>query len=122
MRHATYEVEVTFSIEPEGPLAEGQEYLDEIEVTVTGTVNPFIPAKTWGDPDSCYPAEGGDVEDIIATINGHEVELSVEQLAQAEELLGEASVEEAAGRAEAAAEARAEAQAEARADRDYYDF
>lgn len=30
----------------------------EFEVEIT----PFVPAKTWGPPESCYPAEGGECD------------------------------------------------------------
>jgi len=34
----------------------------EITLTVTGTHNQFVPGRTYGDPDDCYPDEGGDTE------------------------------------------------------------
>lgn len=34
----------------------------EYEFRVTGTVSPVIPAKVYGPPEDCYPAEGGEVE------------------------------------------------------------
>src|SRR4051812_23038205 len=34
----------------------------EITLVVTGTVNAYVPARTYGDPDDCYPEEGGDSE------------------------------------------------------------
>jgi hypothetical protein len=39
--------------------------MNEIEITVTFNVRahatPIIPAKTDGPPESCYPAEGGEI-------------------------------------------------------------
>jgi hypothetical protein len=44
----------------------GDEKMNEIEITVTfkvrAHVTPIIPAKTDGPPESCYPAEGGEIE------------------------------------------------------------
>jgi len=31
----------------------------EYELFVTGDYEPFVPARIYGDPDDCYPAEGG---------------------------------------------------------------
>lgn len=38
----------------------------EIEVTVCGKPLAYDPGRTWGDPENCYPPEGGYVEDITA--------------------------------------------------------
>ena len=35
-------------------------------VIVTYKQSPFIPARTYGRPEDCYPAEGGEVEVIEA--------------------------------------------------------
>lgn len=34
----------------------------ECDNEVKVLVEPSIPAKIWGPPESCYPAEGGDFE------------------------------------------------------------
>ena len=43
----------------------------EFEVEFAGT--PFVPAKTWGPPENCYPAEGGEPEVEEIYLNGVEV-------------------------------------------------
>lgn len=35
-----------------------------VEFEVDGSVSPYCPAKISGPPESCYPAEGGELEDI----------------------------------------------------------
>lgn len=32
-------------------------------LTLDGTYEPFVPARTYGPPENCYPAEGGYAED-----------------------------------------------------------
>lgn len=40
----------------------------ETEITVRCYVTPYRPARTWGPPEDCYPAEGGDV-DILSAVD-----------------------------------------------------
>ena len=56
-------------VQPEGPTLDGEE-LDEVEVEVTGRVTPFVRGRYSGPPERCYPDEGGDVEDVEATVAG----------------------------------------------------
>lgn len=40
-------------------------------VIVSYTQSPFVPARTYGRPEDCYPAEGGEVEVIdVKLANG----------------------------------------------------
>lgn len=39
----------------------------EIELTVTYTITPYDPGRTYGLPEDCYPAEGGEVEIVSVT-------------------------------------------------------
>jgi hypothetical protein len=32
------------------------------ERVTTVTVHPYVPARVWGRPEHCHPAEGGDIE------------------------------------------------------------
>lgn len=47
----------------------GEEY--EVELTVCGRVNGYVPARISGPPEDCYPAEGGYVEDVTAFFCRH---------------------------------------------------
>jgi len=44
--------------------------VQELEITITVKVRvhvtPLIPAKTDGPPENCYPAEGGEIEWMLA--------------------------------------------------------
>lgn len=41
-------------------------------VIVTYTQSPFVPARTYGRPEDCYPAEGGEVEVISVKLASDE--------------------------------------------------
>jgi len=75
---------------------EGYEY--EVEVEVLGSVEPYIPARTWGHPDSWYPAEGGEAEVHGAYMQRHgcwvEVELTSEETRELEGLLSDTAESE----------------------------
>lgn len=44
----------------------------EHSACITFTATPYVPAKIYGPPEHCYPAEGGEVEveEIVVTVNG----------------------------------------------------
>jgi hypothetical protein len=76
----TYEAE--FGIERGG---------DVIVLTIRGNVSRYIPAKTWGPPENCYPAEGGEAEIEEILLNGKpwDGELTDKEREGAEEALQE---------------------------------
>lgn len=46
-------------------------------VIVTYTQSPYVPARTYGRPEDCYPAEGGEVEVISVKLDtGEDTEMS----------------------------------------------
>ena len=54
-------------------LKRGEEYFDlEIEFTTSR----YYPAVTYGLPEDCSPAEGGEIETITAYLDGKEFSLS----------------------------------------------
>ena len=49
----------------------GDNLILDVEVYETA----FVPARTYGPPEDCYPAEGGEVEIQGVTVNGEEFEI-----------------------------------------------
>jgi hypothetical protein len=51
---------------------------EELTLEVHADIDPFVPGKTWGDPDSCYPPEGGfaELEQVLDANTKKPVELS----------------------------------------------
>ena len=47
-----------------------------VEVEVTYTATPFIPAQTYGLPENCSPAEGGECEIESVEFDGKEFVLT----------------------------------------------
>lgn len=64
------------------------EDLDQ-EIEVTFTLHPGTPAKTYGLPENCYPAEPAEYEIESATLDGDTIELSDEEPADVIEWLSE---------------------------------
>lgn len=58
-----YEVEIIFDPYAQGedsePFYEGAIYLT---IEVEGNVSKYVPARTYGPPEDCYPEEGGEVD------------------------------------------------------------
>lgn len=54
----------------------------ELDVTVTCTSEPYVPAVISGPAEACHPAEGGEIDDIeiTATIGGRPVRIELEDL------------------------------------------
>jgi len=59
----------------------------EVVVDLTADVSPVIPGRFSGPPESCYPAEGGEVENLVATVGGLPFELTAEEEEEAASLL-----------------------------------
>lgn len=57
---------------------------DEIDVEVLYTLEPYYPARIYGPPEDCYPAEGGDVEELAAYLDGKEFALSAAEITEIE--------------------------------------
>lgn len=43
---------------------------DQIDIDVEYSLTRFYPAKTYGPPEDCYPAEGGEIEELTAYLDG----------------------------------------------------
>lgn len=67
------------------------------------TVLPFVPARTYGPPEHCYPAEPGEVDPDVCPSCGHLVD---------EGMVQEAAAEEARDRRDSWLEAKADARRE----------
>lgn len=69
---------------------------EEVILTIRGNVSPYVPAKTWGPPENCYPAEGGEAEIEVVLLNGKpwDGELTDEERERAEEALQEKAADD----------------------------
>lgn len=63
-------------------------YVLEIELDIEADVSPYLPAKTYGDPDNCYPEEGGEVDITSVVIIGPELDPKGDLKKSLESLLG----------------------------------
>jgi hypothetical protein len=43
---------------------------DQIDIDVEYSLTRFYPARTYGPPEDCYPAEGGEIEELTAYLDG----------------------------------------------------
>ncbi|CAA2140505.1 hypothetical protein [Hyphomicrobium sp. ghe19] len=43
---------------------------EQIELEVNYSLTPYYPARTYGAPEDCYPAEGGEVDELTAYLEG----------------------------------------------------
>ena len=61
-------------------------------LSVSGWIEPVVPGKTWGNPETCYPDEGGFAELEAVTRSGACVlnELTDEQMKDIKEAFYEA--------------------------------
>lgn len=62
--------DLMYTLEP------ADENLPSFDVNIEYSMTPIIPAQTYGPPEHCYPAEGGEIEILHCTMeDGTEVEL-----------------------------------------------
>ena len=60
---------------------------DELEIEIEGELVPAVAGRSTGSVESCFPSEGGYVEDITATLDGAEFELTEDEEERAKEIL-----------------------------------
>ncbi|WP_045834486.1 hypothetical protein [Hyphomicrobium sp. 99] len=49
---------------------------EQIEVEVEYSLTPYYPAQTYGPAENCYPAEGGEIDELTAYLDGEKFELT----------------------------------------------
>lgn len=57
---------------------------DEFDLTIEYSVARYYPAQTYGPPEHCSPAEGGEIEEFEATLDGEPFALTAEEQAAIE--------------------------------------
>lgn len=68
-----------------------------IEVEVAGRFSTYVPAKVHGDPDDCYDAYGGELEDFEAEVDGKPFLLTDDEEKRAVEACAEESANDDGG-------------------------
>lgn len=70
-------------------------YISDVEFEVEFEASRYKPAKTYGPPENCYPAEGGEVEIETVTVGGFEIKdfLSESTMKQLQSMAEEAAPE-----------------------------
>jgi hypothetical protein len=66
----------------------------DLDVEVCGGVTPFFPARTNCPVELSHPDEGGEVEDIEATVDGEPFTLTDEELCEAMEEVAQKACED----------------------------
>lgn len=67
-------------------LERGEEYF---ELDIEFTTSRYYPAITYGLPEDCEPASGGEIETLVAYFDGKKFDLSDDERAKVEEYLYE---------------------------------
>lgn len=62
---------------------------DTFDLEIEYTTSRFYPAQTYGPPEDCEPASGGEIETLIAYFDNKKFELTDEEYAKVEEYLYE---------------------------------
>ncbi|HEY5797687.1 MAG TPA: hypothetical protein VIU82_22005 [Bosea sp. (in: a-proteobacteria)] len=57
---------------------------EDIDLEIEYEVADLVPGRTYGLPEDCYPAEGGEVEDLAATLDGKPFEMTDAERAKVE--------------------------------------
>lgn len=60
---------------------------EDIDIEVEFEVAPYYAACTYGPPEHCSPAEGGEVEEMTAYRDGEPIELTAEEEAKIEQFI-----------------------------------
>ena len=70
-------------------------YIGDAEFEVEFEASRFVPAKTYGPPENCHQAEGGEVEIETVTVGGFEIKdfLSESTMTQLQKMAEEAAQE-----------------------------
>ncbi len=99
------QIEIEFCVERED---------DEIELTILGYAEPYVPANYRGHPDNWTPPEGGGsgVEDILLDGKPWSGTLTIEEEQRASEEIYHRFIDEQEAAYESAMEAKAEAMRE----------
>lgn len=86
--------------------------LGDAEFEVEFSATDYIPAKTYGDPENCHPAEGGEVEIESILVGGIEMIdfLNETTLSKLEQMASESAPECFSDAADQAGEDEAESQ------------